>query len=113
MTSAVASAMKQCDASTPYYQDYTALIQQLRCPVCDGQRINSSDAPFALSVKRDVCTMLHEGVEIEQIIPRIEADYGQSLRVESGFLGDVLPLALVGLVMLVVAGIVVRKLVTF
>ncbi len=78
--------MKACDATTPYYQSYKTIISQLRCPVCGGQRIDSSNAAFAQSVKRDVCDYLVSGTAEHNIIAKVEEDYGQSLRIQS--LGD-------------------------
>ncbi len=74
----------RCDASTPYYEHYVSATQQLRCPVCDGQRIDSSNAPFALTVKQDVCEYIRQGMTVQDVVLQIEADYGQQLRVSDG-----------------------------
>lgn len=102
--------MSSCDSTSPYYQEFQTITQQLRCPVCDGQRISSSHAPFALSVKRDVCNLLHEGVEYDNIIPQIEANYGQSMRVQSVGDNTLTPLLIVFIIMVVAAILIVRKL---
>jgi cytochrome c-type biogenesis protein CcmH/NrfF len=103
---------RACDASTPYYTDFVTVTEALRCPVCDGQRIASSDAPFALTVKRDVCAALQEGLNAAHTIARIEAAYGSDLHVENGTSPMMLPLLAVMGVFLVLGIMRVRKLVT-
>lgn len=82
----------QCDATTPYFHDYDAITHALRCPVCEGQLIASSDAPFALSVKKDICTALHEGKTRAEVIAYVEDAYGSGLRPLEDEQGGVLPM---------------------
>ncbi len=97
-----------CDASTPYYNDFITIQEALRCPVCEGQRIASSDAPFAVSVRKDICTYLQEGMNTDSVIARIEQDYGQGLRVDDG---SVLLWPMIGVILLclVAGGFVLRR----
>jgi cytochrome c-type biogenesis protein CcmH/NrfF len=75
--------MKACDATTPYYATYKQLISQLRCPVCGGQRIDSSQAAFAEAVKRDSCDYVQAAMSQSEIIAKLEQDYGQSLQIHT------------------------------
>ena len=99
-----------CDASTPYYTDFVTVAESLRCPVCQGQRIASSDSPFALKVKEDICASLHEGLSASQVITRMEKAYGADLHVENSASGTMLPL--VGIIV-VIAAFALWKLKTF
>jgi cytochrome c-type biogenesis protein CcmH len=101
-----------CDASTPYYADFVTVTESLRCPVCEGQRIASSDAPFALTVKRDVCAALQEGLSAQQTIARIEAAYGADLHVEDDVSPMMLPLLVVMVLLLAFAVIRARRMVS-
>lgn len=102
-------AQLSCDSSTPYFASYEAIAQSLRCPMCGGQRISSSQSSFALSIKRDICTHLHEGMEAETIISTLEQDYGQSLRIENDLSSFNLFLLVAPIAMLTVAAIVIRR----
>lgn len=93
--------MKACDATTIYYRPYKDIIGQLRCPVCDGQRIDSSNAAFAQSVKRDVCKYLVQGVAKEEVIAKVEADYGQSLKIQSFNDVATLPITMILIILII------------
>jgi cytochrome c-type biogenesis protein CcmH/NrfF len=99
-----------CDTSTPYYADFIAVGEALRCPVCQGQRVASSDAPFALRVKQDICAALHEGLSADQVIARMEVAYGADLHVENTASLVMLPLIAVMTLMAVVAVWKIKKL---
>lgn len=98
--------MPQCDTSTPYFTDFTTVVQSLRCPVCQGQRIASSDSPFALRVKEDSCAALHQGLSVKQVIQQMEMAYGADLHVENTTSPMMLPLIVV---MVIIAGFAVWK----
>jgi cytochrome c-type biogenesis protein CcmH/NrfF len=87
--------MASCDSSTPYYADFLTVTEALRCPVCGGQRVASSDSPFALTVKRDACAYLHQGMPPAQVIARLETDYGADLGVEDHISAITLPLVMI------------------
>jgi cytochrome c-type biogenesis protein CcmH len=100
---------ESCDASTPYYASFVKITDSLRCPVCAGQRISSSDVPFALTVKRDVCKLLHEGMSVNQTINYIETAYGSDLHVEEKASIELLPLFTLFLALCILGIWIVRK----
>ncbi len=98
--------MPVCDSSTPYYADFVTVTESLRCPVCQGQRIASSDSPFSLKVKEDICAALQAGLQPDQVTLRMEAAYGADLHVEKA--GSFAMLPLMGMI-LFVAVVAIRQ----
>ena len=91
--------MNACDSTSPYFSDYAAITQQLRCPVCEGQMIASSDAPFALHVKRSVCEQLMQGKSNPEIMQFIAQEYGEDLRTSNA--PELIPLPFIILLLLI------------
>jgi cytochrome c-type biogenesis protein CcmH len=98
-----------CDASTPYYKDFITVTESLRCPVCEGQRVSSSDAPFALTVKRDVCDYLRQGLTTSDTITRVEEAYGSDLHVENDTSIIMLPLVILLVTLCIIGTIMLKK----
>jgi cytochrome c-type biogenesis protein CcmH/NrfF len=98
-----------CDSTTPYYADFLAVSEQLYCPVCAGQNLLSSQARFAVLVRDDICTLLHEGMPNPEIIRTLEQRYGTHLRYSTPAHSEMLPLmSMIGL-MVIIALWYVRK----
>ena len=100
---------KACDATTPYYADARAIAAELRCPVCEGQRVQSSAAPFALQVKQDICDHLRAGIPREAVTQRILQDYGADLRTVSGESMALWPLSLTLLGLALASAVLLRR----
>lgn len=56
---------------------YHALIDELRCLVCQNQNLADSDADLAADLRRQVYVMLTEGASDEAIIDFMVARYGE------------------------------------
>lgn len=101
----------RCDATTPYYQDYLIVTKSLSCAVCGGQRVASSDSPFARTVKRDVCKYLQQGMSRAEVVERIEQGYGDGLQVAHTGTPALWPMLGVLAVLAVIGGLAVRTLI--
>ena len=55
---------------------YQALINEVRCLVCQNQTIADSNAPLASDLRREIRRMMGEGASREQIIEFLVARYG-------------------------------------
>lgn len=55
---------------------YYTLIDQIRCPVCQGQSISGSNAPLAKDLRQQVAKMLIEGKSDNEIKDFMIARYG-------------------------------------
>ena len=64
--------------STPEHeQRYHALIDELRCLVCQNQTIADSNAPLASDLRREVYRMVEDGRSAEEIAGFMVARYGE------------------------------------
>ena len=64
--------------STPEHeQRYHALIDELRCLVCQNQTIADSNAPLASDLRREVYRMVEDGRNAEEIAGFMVARYGE------------------------------------
>mgnify|MGYP001180471098 CR=1 FL=1 len=59
---------------------YRALVDELRCPMCQNQNIADSDAPIARDLRQQVYQMLAQGQSDGQIIDYLVARYGDFVR---------------------------------
>ena len=64
--------------STPEHeQRYHALIDELRCLVCQNQTIADSNADLATDLRREVYRMVEDGQSAEEIADFMVARYGE------------------------------------
>jgi cytochrome c-type biogenesis protein CcmH len=56
------------------YRDLTA---SLRCPKCDAQAVDSSDAPVAADIRERVARLLHDGRSDKEILDYMVARFGE------------------------------------
>ena len=54
-------------ASVEIERQYTKLIEELRCMVCQNQNLSESEAPLAVDMKQKIKEMLKSGKNEEQI----------------------------------------------
>ena len=71
------SALEERKFDTPVHeQRYRALIEQLRCLVCQNQSLADSDADLAGDLRDQVYTMIRSGADDRKIIDYMTARYG-------------------------------------
>lgn len=58
-------------------QRYTALIEELRCLVCQNQSLADSNAELAIDLRERIYTMIEEGASNEEIVDFMVARYGE------------------------------------
>lgn len=58
-------------------QRYRTLIEELRCPKCQNQNLEDSNAGIAVDLRNLVYKMINEGKSDEQIIDYMVARYGE------------------------------------
>ena len=79
---AVAGAQAQPDE-----QRYQALIEELRCMVCQNQSIAESNAPLAEDLRQQVRAQIDAGRSDAEIIEFLTARYGDYVRYRPAFKG--------------------------
>lgn len=65
-----------------------ALASQVRCPVCQGQSIEDSNAPLALELKSTIREQLSAGHTDEQVLSGLECRYGAQVLLKPPFRPD-------------------------
>ena len=58
------------------------LMAALRCPVCEGQALNDSEAPLAYDLRRFIRQSLAKGDSDRTIISNLKSRYGDSIMVD-------------------------------
>ncbi|MCO4786894.1 cytochrome c-type biogenesis protein [Marinomonas atlantica] len=58
-------------------QRYRILIEELRCPKCQNQNLEDSNAGIAIDLRNQVYKMINDGQSNEQIIDYMVARYGE------------------------------------
>ncbi|WP_376696840.1 cytochrome c-type biogenesis protein [Wenzhouxiangella sp. EGI_FJ10305] len=94
-------------------QRFKALVEELRCTVCQNQSLADSDAPLATDLRDEVFRMLQDNRSDQEIRNFMVERYGDYVLYRPPLAGHTLllwggPLALL-LVGLVTAGFVIRK----
>jgi cytochrome c-type biogenesis protein CcmH len=85
-------------------QRYQALIDELRCMVCQNQSIAESNAPLAEDLRRQVRAQMDAGRSDEEILAFLTARYGDYVRYRPAFKGMTLLLWLGPFAVLLLAG---------
>ncbi|MEK1939691.1 MAG: cytochrome c-type biogenesis protein [Pseudomonas sp.] len=93
---------------------FRELTQELRCPKCQNQDIADSNAPIAADLRKEIFRMLGEGKSNEQIVDFMVDRYGEFVRYKPAVTARTLvlwysPAALLGIGLLVMAVLVVRR----
>jgi cytochrome c-type biogenesis protein CcmH len=106
-------AIARADLSGEQQTRYRALIDELRCLVCQNQSIAESNAPLADDLRKQVAAQITEGKSDRQILDYLTARYGDFVlyrpRVKSNTLLLWLAPGLLAIVGLVVAIRVARR----
>jgi cytochrome c-type biogenesis protein CcmH len=68
-------------------QRYQALIEELRCMVCQNQSIAESNAPLAEDLRQQVRAQIDAGRSDAEIIAFLTARYGDYVRYRPAFKG--------------------------
>lgn len=71
-------------------QRYRALIDELRCMVCQNQSIADSNAPLAADLREQVRSQIEAGRSDDEIIEFLTARYGDYVRYRPAFKGRTL-----------------------
>jgi cytochrome c-type biogenesis protein CcmH len=71
----------------PDEQRYQALIDELRCMVCQNQSIAESNAPLAEDLRQQVRAQMEAGKSDEEILAFLTARYGDYVRYRPAFKG--------------------------
>jgi cytochrome c-type biogenesis protein CcmH len=71
----------------PDEQRYQALIDELRCMVCQNQSIAESNAPLAEDLRQQVRAQMDAGKSDEEILSFLTARYGDYVRYRPAFKG--------------------------
>jgi cytochrome c-type biogenesis protein CcmH len=77
------------------------LASTMKCPVCEGQSVATSDSAAAGAIRTEITTRVKEGQSDSEIRDAISATYGSSIQLtpsSSGFAGLVWILPVVALV---------------
>lgn len=92
---------------------YHVFVKELRCPKCQNQNLEDSNAGVAADLRREVHRLLHEGYSDEQIYDFMVARYGEFVlyRPKTSGITLYLWLAPVGLLVLAIGmvALVVRR----
>lgn len=64
-------------ASVEQEQRYRTLTEELRCPKCQNQNLEDSNAGIAVDLRQQIYTMINDGKTDEQIIDYMVARYGE------------------------------------
>lgn len=76
--SSYAMALEVREFSQPSYEvRYRTLIEELRCPKCQNQNLEDSNAGIAVDLREQVFTMIESGQSDAQIIDYLVARYGE------------------------------------
>ncbi len=65
--------------------DQLELFKRIRCPICEGQTIDSSNAPIAEDLKKFVKTELEQGKSKNEIENSLKLSYGPDIITEPPF----------------------------
>ncbi len=100
-------------AALPVQADTTArlksLYSQIRCPVCDGQSVEDSEATLAQDLRRMVYGMAEEGRSDNEIKSFLVQRYGEKILLKPQFRWENAPLwGFPILVLLFITGILAR-----
>lgn len=72
-----AGIIRPTEFSDPELEErYRRLGQELRCPKCQNQSVGDSDSPIALDLRREIRTMLEQGMTDNQIKDFLQQRYG-------------------------------------
>ena len=82
---AATAATAQAPADDGVEQRYQALINELRCMVCQNQSIAESDAALADDLRRQVRAQIDAGRSDAEIIEFLTARYGDYVRYRPAF----------------------------
>lgn len=82
---------------------YHVFVKELRCPKCQNQNLEDSNAGVAADLRREVHRLLHEGYSDEQIYDYMVARYGEFVLYRPKTSGVTLYLWLAPAVLLVLA----------
>lgn len=110
----LASAIEPYDFDSELQrQRFKALVEELRCTVCQNQSLADSDAPLATDLRDEVFRMLQDGRSDQEIRNFMVERYGNYVLYRPPLAGHTLllwggPIALL-LVGLVAAVVVIRK----
>jgi cytochrome c-type biogenesis protein CcmH len=90
---------------------YEALIDEVRCLVCQNQTIKDSNAFLATDLRREIRRLMEEGQTNAEIADFLVARYGEFVLYRPRMSGKTLvlwiaPLALIGLGLVIVARVV-------
>lgn len=85
-------------------QRYQALIEELRCMVCQNQSIAESNAPLAEDLRRQVQAQIEAGRSDAEIIEFLTTRYGDYVRYRPAFKARTLLLWLGPFALLLLAG---------
>ena len=93
---------------------FRSLTEELRCPKCQNQNIADSNAPIATDLRREIFRMLEEGQSNAQIVDFLVLRYGDFVLYKPPvnartYLLWYGPLALLGLGVLGLGGLVLRR----
>ncbi|SBS24819.1 Cytochrome c-type biogenesis protein CcmH precursor [Marinomonas aquimarina] len=58
-------------------QRYRVLIEELRCPKCQNQNLEDSNAGIAIDLRNQVYSMINEGKSNDEIVDYMVARYGE------------------------------------
>jgi cytochrome c-type biogenesis protein CcmH len=61
--------------------DSLAISRQLRCPVCEGQTLESSEALIAQQMKATITQQLAQGKTTDEVLDFMALHYGQEILV--------------------------------
>lgn len=71
-------AMEVVEFSSPEDQQrYRILTEELRCPKCQNQNLEDSNAGIAVDLRNQIYTMINEGKSNEEIVDYMVARYGE------------------------------------
>ena len=94
---------------------FRKLTEELRCPKCQNQNIADSNAPISLDLRAETYRLMTEdGLSDEQIVDFLVDRYGDFVRYKPPVDSRTLvlwygPFALLGLGLLILAGILLRR----
>lgn len=103
----VQALIETYDFSNPELEArYQRLSEELRCPKCQNQTIEDSNAPIAQDLRKLLHQQLEQGASDEEILEYMVARYGEFVRYRPKF-GGITAVLWVAPVFLLFAGIVV------
>ena len=97
---ALLSAVATADVSEQHRERYRALLEELRCLVCQNQTLAESSAELAGELRGQVASMLEEGAADEAILTFMTDRYGDFIRYRPPLEARTWPLWLAPLVLL-------------